>query len=105
MLRIFVSKRKPIKIINKKFRKKFNKKKKNLDWLLDDEDSSNIEVKDANWNLLQDGDSVVSIKDIKVKWASDIKRWDKFVKIRLTDDRELIESGNMVLRTEFFKKI
>lgn len=63
-----------------------------------------IVVKDANWNRLQDWDSVVAIKDLAVKWAKDIKRWDKFSKIRLTDDPELIESGKMVLRTEFFKK-
>jgi uncharacterized Zn ribbon protein len=48
---------------------------------------------------------VIAIKDIKVKWAPDIKRGDKFPKIRLTDDVELIESGKMVLRTEFFKKV
>lgn len=71
----------------------------------DEEDESPIVVKDANWNILQDWDTVIAIKDLKVKWAPDIKRWDKFQKIRLTDDPELIESGKMVLRTEFFKKI
>lgn len=81
------------------------KKKKDMSWLLDDEDTVNIEVKDANWVLLSTGDTVIAIKDLKVKWASDIKRWDKFKNIRLTDDSELIESGKMVLRTEFFKKI
>ena len=67
--------------------------------------TSEIEVFDANGNRLQDGDTVIAIKDLKVKWAPDIKRWDKFTKIRLTDDTELIESGKMVLRTEFFKKV
>jgi len=62
-------------------------------------------VKDANWNILKEGDTVAAIKDLKVKWAKDIKRWDKFPKIRLTDDEGLIESGKMVLKTEFFKKI
>ena len=80
------------------------KKKRNMSWLTDDEEVT-LEVKDANGNLLQAGDSVVAIKDLKVKGASDIKRWDKFKNIRLTDDAELIESGKMVLRTEFFKKI
>ena len=80
------------------------KKKRDMSWLTDDEEVT-LEVKDANGNLLQAGDSVVAIKDLKVKWASDIKRWDKFKNIRLTDDAELIESGKMVLRTEFFKKI
>lgn len=72
---------------------------------IDKQDENEFLVKDANWNILQEWDTVVAIKDIKVKWASDIKRWDKFPKIRLTDDVELIESGKMVLRTEFFKKI
>ncbi len=70
-------------------------------WVQEEE----IIVKDANWNILNPWDTVAAIKDIKVKWATDIKRWDKFTKIRLTDDVELIESWKMVLRTEFFKKI
>jgi len=81
------------------------KKKKDMSWLLDDEEDTTIEVKDANWNLLQAWDTVIAIKDLKVKWASDIKRWDKFKNIRLTDDEGLIESWKMVLKTEFFKKI
>ncbi|MDD3302562.1 MAG: PhnA domain-containing protein [Candidatus Gracilibacteria bacterium] len=72
---------------------------------LDDEEEIVLVVKDCNGNILQDGDTVIAIKDIKVKGASDIKRGDKFTKIRLTDDAELIESGKMVLRTEFFKKV
>lgn len=81
------------------------KKKKDMSWLLDDEDTGTIEVKDSNGNSLQAWDSVVAIKDLPVKWGQNIKRWDKFKNIRLTDDAELIESGKMVLRTEFFKKI
>ena len=73
------------------------------DWL-DDEEETTLVVKDCNWNPLSDWDTVIAIKNIKVKWAKDIKRWDKFPKIRLTDDPELIESWKMVLRTEFFKK-
>lgn len=81
------------------------KKKKDMSWLLDDEDTNTLEVTDANGNSLSEWDTVAAIKDIKVKWSNDIKRWDKFRNIRLTDDVELIESGKMVLRTEFFKKI
>ena len=81
------------------------KKQKDMSWLLDDEDSDTIEVKDSNGNLLLSWDTVVAIKDIKVKGTSDIKRGDKFKNIRLKDDIELIESGKMVLRTEFFKKV
>ena len=77
---------------------------KNKDWLNDDEEISLV-VKDCNGTVLQNGDTVVAIKDLKVKWAPDIKRGDKFKNIKLTDDVELIESGKMVLRTEFFKKI
>lgn len=80
-------------------------KKKDMSWLLEDDNDITQEVVDANGAVLEVGDTVVAIKDLKVKWASDIKRGDKFKNIRLTDDPELIESGKMVLRTEFFKKI
>ncbi len=73
------------------------------DWLDDDEETTFIVI-DCNWNELKNWDTVIAIKDIKVKWAKDIKRWDKFTKIRLTDNPEEIESWKMVLRTEFFKK-
>lgn len=78
-------------------------KQKNTSWL-DDEEEASIEVKDCNGTPLENWDSVIATKDIKVKGATDIKRWDVFKNIRLTDDAELIESGKMVLRTEFFKK-
>lgn len=81
------------------------KKKKDMSWLLDDWESQSIEVVDSNGNTLQAGDSVVAIKDLKVKGANDIKRWDKFKNIKLTDDPELIESWKMVLKTQYFKKV
>jgi uncharacterized Zn ribbon protein len=81
------------------------KKKKDMSWLLDDEDINTLEVKDSNWNILESWDNVIAIKDLAVKGAQNIKRWDKFKNIRLTDDSELIESWKMVLRTDFFKKI
>lgn len=61
--------------------------------------------KDANGNVLANGDTVMAIKGLKVKWASDIKVWDKFKNIRLTDEEGIIESGKMVLKTEFLKKV
>lgn len=61
--------------------------------------------KDAHGNILVAGDNIAAIKDLPVKGGSDIKRGDKFKNIRLTDNIELVESGKMVLRTEFFKKI
>ncbi len=62
-------------------------------------------TKDSNWNELNAWDTVMAIKDIKVKWAPDIKRGDKFKNIKLTDDEWVIESWKMVLKTEFFKKV
>jgi uncharacterized Zn ribbon protein len=75
-----------------------------MSWLLDDEDNNTLDVVDANGVALESWDSVIAMKDLKVKWSNDIKRWDVFKNIRLTDDSDLIESWKMVLRTEFFKK-
>jgi len=68
-----------------------------------------MEVKDSNGNLLQDGDSVTVIKDLKVRGSSDvIKRGTMVKNIRLTDDPAEIDcrvgKTAMVLRTEFVKK-
>ena len=68
-----------------------------------------LEVKDSNGNLLQDGDAVTLIKDLKVKGTSTtLKRGTKVKNIRLTDDPDEIEcrvqKTQMVLRTEFIKK-
>lgn len=79
------------------------KKQKDISWLQDDTEQT-LEVTDCNGTPLENGDSVIATKDLKVKGTSDIKRGDVFKNIRLTDDSELIESGKMVLRTEFFKK-
>jgi len=65
--------------------------------------NKNMEIKDANGNILQDGDSIIAIKDIKGKGVK-IKRGDKFKNISLTDEEGVVESGNLVLKTEFFKK-
>jgi protein PhnA len=65
--------------------------KKKFDWEEKDE-VLEVEVFDTNSIQLFSGDSVIAIKDIKVKGASDIKRGDKFKNIRLTEDPELIES-------------
>jgi protein PhnA len=60
-------------------------------------------MKDCNGNILVDGDTVIAIKDLKWKWVN-IKRGDKFKNIHLTDEDGVIESGKLVLKTEFFKK-
>jgi protein PhnA len=68
-----------------------------------------MDVKDSNGNILQDGDSVTVIKDLKVRGSSDvIKRGTMVKNIRLTDDPTEIDcrvnKTAMVLRTEFVKK-
>ena len=70
------------------------------DW---EDKNEEIIVKDVDWKILQNWDSVIAIKDLNTSFK--VKRWDKFKNIRLTDDSELIESWKMVLRTDFFKKI
>jgi protein PhnA len=69
-----------------------------------------MEVKDSNGNLLNEGDSVTVIKDLKVKGSSGvIKRGTTVRNIRLTDDENEIEGKVektiMVLKTCFLKKV
>ena len=68
-----------------------------------------MEVKDSNGNILQDGDAVTVIKDLKVRGSSEVIKRGTLVKsIRLTNDPAEIEcrvnKTAMVLRTEFVKK-
>ncbi|GCF93327.1 hypothetical protein NRIC_12180 [Enterococcus florum] len=68
-------------------------------------------VKDSNGNLLQDGDSVTVIKDLKVKGASNpIKQGTKVKNIRLVEGDHNIDCkvdgfGPMKLKSEFVKKL
>lgn len=69
------------------------------------------EVRDAHGNLLQDGDDVVVIKDLKVKGASDpIKQGTRVKNIKLTpgEDHDIscrVDGfGAMELKSEFVKK-
>ena len=74
------------------------------------EPSSGPEVRDANGNVLQNGDSVVVIKDLKLKGSSIvIKGGPKVKKIRLVDGDHNIDCkingvGAMQLKSEFVKK-
>ncbi len=67
-------------------------------------------VKDANGNILQDGDSVVVIKDLSVKGApKPVKAGTKVKNIRLVDGNHNIDCkidgfGAMGLKSEFVKK-
>jgi protein PhnA len=65
---------------------------------------------DVNGNELQNGDSIVAIKNLPVKWGIDIKKWDKFTNIALSDDSDLVsakskQNGKLFLKVEFFKKV
>ncbi|MBZ4417423.1 zinc ribbon domain-containing protein YjdM [Myxococcus sp. RHSTA-1-4] len=68
------------------------------------------EVRDAYGNLLQDGDSVTVIKDLKVKGSSTVvKVGTKVRNIRLVDgdhdiDCKIDGIGAMGLKSEFVKK-
>lgn len=68
-------------------------------------------VKDSNGNILQDGDSVSIIKDLKVKGSSStLKAGTKVKNIRLVDGDHNIDCkidgfGKMSLKSEFVKKI
>ena len=72
--------------------------------------SDDIIVKDSNGTILNNGDSVTLIKDLKVKGTSvTLKRGTLVKNIRLTDDPDEIECNaekvkGLVLRTEFLKK-
>ena len=67
-------------------------------------------VKDSNGNILQDGDTVIVIKNLPVKGASGpIKSGTKVKNIRLTDGDHNINCkidgfGAMALKSEFVRK-
>lgn len=68
-------------------------------------------VKDANGNVLSDGDAVTVIKDLKVKGSSStLKQGTKVKSIRLVEGDHNIDCkidgfGAMKLKSEFVKKI
>ncbi|MDQ0216392.1 protein PhnA [Oikeobacillus pervagus] len=68
-------------------------------------------VKDANGNVLSDGDTVTVIKDLKVKGSSSVLKIGTKVKnIRLVDgdhniDCKITGFGPMKLKSEFVKKL
>lgn len=67
--------------------------------------------RDANGNVLQDGDTITVIKDLKVKGSSNVVKMGTKVKnIKLVDgdhdiDCKIDGFGPMQLKTEFVKKI
>ncbi len=76
-----------------------------------DDSSDTRIIKDANGNLLQDGDNVTVIKDLKVKGSSLVIKVGTKVKIlRLIDGDHDIDCkvdgiGAMKLKSEFVKKV
>lgn len=72
--------------------------------------AASVEVRDASGTLLQDGDSVTLIKDLKVKGAGQTLKQGTVIRaIRLTDNPEEIDCRHdaikgLVLRTEFVRK-
>jgi protein PhnA len=67
-------------------------------------------VKDANGNVLSDGDSVVLIKDLKVKGSSiTLKVGSKVKSIRLVGgDHEVdckMDAGNFMLKACYLRKV
>ena len=84
------------------------------EWALGSEaehDEDTKVIKDANGNVLADGDSVAVIKDLKVKGSSSVLKIGTKVKnIRLVDgdhdiDCKIDGFGAMKLKSEFVKKI
>ncbi|WP_417743284.1 alkylphosphonate utilization protein [Salipiger sp.] len=72
--------------------------------------ANTVEVRDAAGNLLADGDSVVLVKDLKVKGAGQTLKQGAVIRtIRLTDNPDEIDCRHdtikgLVLRTEFVRK-
>jgi protein PhnA len=73
-------------------------------------DDDAVVHRDANGNVLADGDSVTVIKDLKVKGAGTaLKSGTKVKNIRLTDGDHNIDCwiegfGDMKLKSEFVRK-
>jgi protein PhnA len=76
-----------------------------------EESSEGRIIKDANGNILQDGDTITVIKDLKIKGTSlVVKVGTKVKNIRLVDgdhdiDCKIDGIGAMKLKSEFVKKI
>lgn len=80
------------------------------EWSAGGAEETSTGVRDSNGNPLADGDTVVVIKDLKIKGSSQVvKRGTKVKNIRLTDGDHDIDCridgiGQMGLKSEFVKK-
>lgn len=75
-----------------------------------EEEEAAAAIKDANGNVLVDGDAVVLIKDLKVKGSSTVLKMGTKVKsIRLVGGDHGVDcktdAGNFLLKAEFLKKV
>ena len=75
----------------------------------DDDEEDEMIVKDCNGTVLQDGDSVQLVRDLKVKGSNlNLKRGSSAKNIRLTHKEDEVEcrfgKQTIVLRTEYLKK-
>ena len=73
-------------------------------------DDGDAVIKDANGNVLHNGDAVVLIKDLKVKGSSTtLKMGTKVKSIRLVDgDHEVdckMDAGNFMLKACYLRKV
>ncbi|KEI35862.1 alkylphosphonate utilization operon protein PhnA [Francisella sp. W12-1067] len=83
------------------------------EWKLDEvkNEDDKLIVKDSNGNLLQDGDTVTVIKDLKLKGSSQVIKVGTKVKgIRLVEGDHDIDCkvegiGAMKLKSQFVKKV
>ncbi len=81
------------------------------EWTPGAETAGEAEYKDANGNVLVDGDTVTVIKDLKLKGSSQVLKVGTKVKnIRLVEGDHNIDCkidgfGAMKLKSEFVKKI
>jgi protein PhnA len=84
------------------------------EWSLQGNDETNEDIaviKDANGNVLTDGDSVTVIKDLKVRGSSSVVKMGTKVKsIRLVEgdhdiDCKIEGFGAMQLKSQFVKKL
>ena len=91
----------------------FDENRNVIDKPLDDKgDDATDDVKtcDCNGNEILNGDTLVAVKWLPVKWGTDIKKGDKFTNVRLGDDPTHVsanskKNGKIFLKTEFFKKV
>ena len=78
--------------------------------IVEESTDNSLTVKDAYGNVLQDGDTVTVIKDLKVKASSSVVKVGTKVKnIRLVEGDHNIDCkidgiGSMKLKSEFVKK-